>query len=139
MHSTNYVDTFIVVADDSNAVEASVPPQRATPSVAELTHRMIAERPYGHTSDDVIFTVWADRRGIPDSERASARAEFYSKGQPCMRSSDLAKRYGWGIHSDAEGRVALVAMDSAEYARLASGLTPEGEPVTVLKAMRSKR
>lgn len=139
MHSTNYLDTFITVADDSAAVESTVPPARATPSVAELTYRMIADNPYRYTSDDVIFTVWADRNGIAGEHRDQARADFFSKGQPCLRSSDLGKRYGWGVHSDAEGRVALVGMDSAEYARLAGGSTPEGEAVTVTKAMRSKR
>lgn len=135
MHTTNYFETFIAVAEDTTAEVASEPPARATASVAELTYRMIAENPYRFTSDDVIFTVWADRRDISPQERASARTEFFSKGQPCMRSSDLGKRYGWGVHSDAEGRIALVPMESEEYARLAAG---EGG-VTVTRAMRSKR
>ena len=139
MHSTNYFDTFIAVADDSAAVVGTEPPSRESPSIAELTYRMIAESPYSFTSDDVIFSVWADRRGIAEDARTEARAEFFSKGQPCMRSSDLGKRYGWGVHSDAEGRVAIVGVDSVEYAVLASGSTPDGEPVTVTKAMRSKR
>ena len=139
MHTTNYFDTFITVAPDSSASEAVAPPARPTPSVAELTHKMIAEHPYEFTSDDVIFTVWADRNEIEEADRASARATFFSKGQPCLRSSDLGKRYGWGVHSDAEGRVALVPVASAEYERLAGGTTPEGEPVTVIAAMRSSR
>ena len=139
MHSTNYFDTFITVAPDSAAVEASEPPARAAPSVSERTFRMIAENPYRFTSDDVIFTVWADRNDVAEDARATARAEFFSKGQPCLRSSDLGKRYGWGVHSDAEGRVAIVGLDTAEYAALAAGSTPEGSPVTVTAAMRSKR
>jgi hypothetical protein len=135
MHTTNYFDTFIAVAPDTAATAATEPPQRPTPSIAELTYRMIAEHPYGFTSDDVIFGVWADRRGIAEDERESARAEFFAKGQPCLRSSDLGKRYGWGVHADAEGRVAVVPMDSDEYARLASG---EGG-VSVTRAMRSSR
>lgn len=139
MHTTNYTDTFIAVAEDTAALEASTPPSRAQPSIAELTHRMIAEHPYRYTSDDVIFTVWADRRGVPESERAAQRELFFSKGQPCLRSSDLGKRYGWGVHADAESRVALVAMDSPEYALFLAGATPEGDPVTLTKAMRSAR
>lgn len=139
MHSTNYFDTFILIADDSAAVEGTVPPERATPSVAELTYRMISDAPYKHTSDDVIFTVWADRKGLVEADRGAARSEFFSKGQPCMRSSDLGKRYGWGVHSDADGRIAIVGVDTAEYAMLASGATSEGTSVTLTKAMRSKR
>jgi Family of unknown function (DUF6157) len=138
-HTTNYLDTFIAVAEDSTAAGAAVPPERTPTSVAELTFRMIAENPYRYTSDDVLFTVWAERRGIPEEDRAAARAAFFSKGQPCLRSSDLGKRYGWGVHSDAEGRVALVGLGCAEYAQFEAGVSPAGNPVTVKRAMRSSR
>lgn len=80
-------------------------------------------------------------RGIPADERAAARAEIYSRGQPCLRSSDLAKRYGWGIHADGTGRIALVGVETAEYAELASGRNAGsgGQPVKVTKAMRNSR
>jgi len=138
-HTTNYVDTFITVAEDSTAAGAVVPPERTPASVTERVFRMIADNPYRFTSDDVLFTVWADRRGIAEGDRAAARAEFFSKGQPCLRSSDLGKRYGWGVHSDAEGRVALVGLGSSDYAGLAAGTTPSGDPVAVTRAMRSSR
>jgi hypothetical protein len=139
MHSTDYVNTFIQVAEDCPAVAASPPPERTTASVAELTYRMIADSPYGHTSDDVVFTVWADRRGIPPAGRDAARKEFFAKGRPCLRASDLGKRYGWGLHFDAAGRVALVPIGSAEYTALAAGNAPDGSPVTVTRAMRGRR
>jgi hypothetical protein len=139
MHTTNYFDTFIAVAEDSAADGPIEPPARPTPSIAEATYRLIAEAPYAHTSDDVIFTVWADRKGIPAEERAAAREQFFSKGQPCLRSSDLGKRYGWGVHSDDEGRVALVPLGSAEYETLAAGTTADGRPVAVTRAMRTTR
>lgn len=50
---------------------------------------MIAEHPYEFTSAEVIFTAFADRHGISEDERAAARAEFYSRSQACLRSSDL--------------------------------------------------
>jgi hypothetical protein len=136
-HTTNYFDTFIAVAEDCFAAEGSVPPSRPTPSAVELTHRMIDDHPYRHTSDDVIFTVWADRNGIAAADRPAARVQFFSKGQPCLRSSDLGKRYGWGVHSDADGRVAIFPVESAEYAGLADGVAPDGRAVTVTRAMRS--
>lgn len=139
IHTTNYVDTFIAVADDCAAMAGTVPPSRTEPSVAELTHAMIAANPYRFTSDDVIFTVWADRRGLAPEERPAARAQFFAKGQPCLRSSDLGKRYGWGVHSDSEGRVAIYPVESAEYARLGAGVAPSGSPATVTRAMRSGR
>lgn len=139
VHSTNYVSTFIQVAEDCPVPSATPPPERAAPSVAELTFRMISEAPFRHTSDDVVFGVWAERRGVAEADRAEARRAFFAKGQPCLRSSDLGKRYGWGVRSDGEGRVALVPLGSPEYEELAAGTAPDGSPVTVTRAMRSSR
>ncbi len=134
MHTTNYYDTFIAVAPDCPVVSAEAPPSRGTPSVAELQFAMIAEHPYRHTSDEVLFAVHARRADLADEELAEARQAFFSKGQPCLRSSPLPKRYGWGVHADAEGRVALVPLGSQEYLALAADPS-----VKQLLAMRSKR
>jgi len=85
--------------------------------------------------------VWADRNGIPADDRPAARAEFFSKGQPCLRSSPLGKRYGWGVHCDSTGRVALLALESDAYRALVTGqaMSDSGRPVTVKKAMRRSR
>jgi len=66
-------------------------------------------------------------------------ATFYATPRACLRSSDLGKRYGWGIHADADGRLAVYAVGSAEYGALAAGTAPDGSPVTVKAAMRSSR
>ena len=108
-HTTNNHDTFTSVAPDCPATTAEVPPERATPSVARIQYEMLAGHPYEHTSDDVVWASNGRRRGID-------RETFFSKGQPCLRASPLVKRYGWGVHHDVEGRVALVAVESAEYA-----------------------
>ncbi len=141
MSTTNYIDTFIAVAPDCKAGCGTSPPERPTPSVAQMTYRMIHDHPYRYTSDEVIFGVWADRRGIAECERAQAREEFFSKGQACLRASDLGKRYGWGVHHDSEGRVALYGAESAEYEAFAAGAHPgsSGEPVAVTHAMRARR
>lgn len=100
MGTTNYFDTLIAIADDSGATRGLVPPEAVNPSIAFRTWQLISENPYRYTSDEVIFSVYADRRGIADSERPAAREQFFSKGQPCLRTSDLGRKYGWGIHSD---------------------------------------
>ena len=109
--------------------------------MAARTYQMIAEQPYEFTSGDVLFTVFADRHGIAEEDRPAARVQVYSKGQPCLRSSDLGRRYGWGIHADARGRVALFGVETPEYAEFVSGQrgTESGAPVVVTKAMRSSR
>lgn len=138
----DYVDTFIAVADDGTAITGTKPPSRPdNPSVVSRMFQMISEHPYRYTSGDIIFTVFADRRGVPEHERAAARDEFYSRSQACLRSSDLGKRYGWGIHADAEGRIALVGVETPDYAEFISGQCPGtgGAPIAVTKAMRSSR
>jgi hypothetical protein len=135
MHSTNYAETFIAIADDSSAAQGIAPPENAdNPSIASRTWRMISDAPYVHTSDDVIFTVWADRQGIPEAERAAARAEYFAKGRPCLRASDLGKKYGWGIHHDPEGRIAVYGVETDDYRAFIAA-----DNVTVVKAMRSSR
>jgi Family of unknown function (DUF6157) len=135
MHTTNYANTFIVIAEDTVAEHGVAPPEKTEdPSIASRTWRMILEHPYRCTSDDVIFTVWADRKGIPADERDAARRQFFSKGQPCLRASDLGKKYGWGIHHDAEGRVAVYGVESDEYRALT-----DRSDITVVNAMRSSR
>jgi hypothetical protein len=58
-----------------------------------------------------------------------------------LRASDLGKKYGWGIHSDHEGHVALYGVETAEYRRFVSGeaVAESGTAVDVKKAMRSSR
>lgn len=134
MHTTNYVNTLIALAPDSTAERAVAPPARATPSIAERTFRMISAQPYALTSDDVIFGVFAERGGLSDADRSAARAQFFSKGQPCLRCSDLPKKYGWGVHSDDQGRVALVAVESERYRELLA------DPrIATVAAMRSTK
>jgi len=142
MPTTNYTDTFILVAEDSTADHGIEPPERGgQPTIAARIYRLIAEHPYQLTSDDVIFTVWADRNGIADGDRPAARVRFFSKGQACLRASDLGKKYGWGIHHDAEGCVALYGVETEEYRRFSSGnaVTESGAPTVLTKAMRSSR
>jgi hypothetical protein len=142
MERVDYVDTFIAVAEDCRATSGTPPPEKpANPSVAARTYRMIAGHPYAYTSGDVVFTVFADRAGIPAAQRATAREEFYAKPRACLRTSDLGKRYGWGVHADVEGRLALYGVETAEYAEFATGgrRNAAGDPVTVTRATRSSR
>ena len=126
-HTTNYTDTFIAVAPDTRAVTSSVPPVKDTPTVARIQYEMLVDAPYVHTSDDVVHASQGERRGI-------SREDFFAKGQPCLRTSPLVKTYGWGLHHDAEGRVALYPVESSEYRELAAR-----DDLKQLQGMRSSR
>lgn len=133
--TTNYVSTFIEVAEDCPTETAQVPPSTGeAKTVAALQHQLIAEHPYEYTSDDVIFEVYAIRHGIAATDRPIQRDAFFAKDQACLRSSPLGKRYGWGIHHDGTGRIALIARESEEYRTLAAD-----DSLRHLKAMRSRR
>jgi hypothetical protein len=134
-HTTNYQNTFIEVADDCPVRIGEVPPQKGdNKTVANSQFDLIANNPYKYTSDDVLFEVFAERNQISRTEQPAAREQFFAKGQPCLRSSPLAKRYGWGVHSDGEGKVAIYAVDSPEYKKLAKDKTLQH-----VRAMRSRR
>ena len=135
VHTTNYYDTFIEVADDSPATSGEIPPLKGeNKTAANIQFEMISKHPYKYTSDDVIFEVYAVKNDLTKDERKPAREAFFSKGQACLRASPLAKRYGWGIHSNAEGRVALFGCETEEYGQFA-----KDKEMKVLKAMRSSK
>ncbi len=135
MHSTNYFNAFIAVAEDCPAEVGEVPPLRGgKPSVAGIHLQLILDHPYRYTSDELIFGTYADRKEIPDTERAEVREDFFSKGQACFRASAMGKRYGWGLHFDAAGKVAAYPVESAEYQAFV-----DNKQLEQRKAMRSKR
>lgn len=116
VHTTNYVNTFIEIAEDSKNQSAVKPePKAGKPTIASMQFEMLYGHPYKYSSDDVLFTVFADRQEIPESEREEARQIFFSKGQACFRASPLTKQFGWGVHCNAEGKIALCPAGSTEY------------------------
>lgn len=135
VHSTNYRNAFIEIADDCPLTNGEIPPEKGdAKTVANLQFEMVMNNPYKYTSDDVLFTVFAERNDIPESERPAAREKFFSKGQACFRASPLTKRYGWGVHFDQDGKMALYARESEAYERFVND-----KSLLVVKAMKSKR
>ncbi len=132
MTSTNYLDTLIETAEDCAATTGEIPPvKEGKKSIANLTYEMLSEHPYEFTSDDVLFSVFAERKEVAEKDLRAQRDLFFSTGQPCFRASPLTKRYGWGVHSNAEGKVAICGVDSAAYQELVADAS-----VTKKKAMR---
>ena len=137
----SYTDTFIEAADDCPEKTGVAPPVRGDkPTVAVLEYELLSKNPYKYTRDELLFVVHVTRLGLTPAELKQRgkqiHAELFSKGHSCMRASPLPKRYGWGIHHDEQGRIALVARGSPQYAALTNG---KGKAGTVLKAMRNAR
>jgi hypothetical protein len=126
-NSTNYIDTFIEVAEDCPVAVAEIPPIKEPRTAAQIEYEMLIDNPYKFTSDDVLYESNGNRRGI-------TRENFFAKPQPCFRASALGKKYGWGIHSNKDGKIGIYAVESDEYKRFASD-----ESIKHLRAMRSSK
>ena len=134
VHSTNYFDTFIEVAEDTKVNYGTMPPTKDKKTVAGMQYDLISQNPYKYTSDDIFFQVFADRNGLTEVEYQQARQQFFAKGQPCFRASPLTKTYGFGIHSDSNGKVALYGMETEEYQEFLADTK-----IRKLKAMKSSK
>ena len=135
MHTTNYYNTFIEIAEDCPVFSGLTPPLKGDlPTIAGMQYEIIAQNPYKFTSDEVIFQIFADRKDLIETEREPAREVFFSKGQPCLRSSPLGKKYGWGIHFDEHGKMAIYARESEAYQQFL-----DNTQIVKTKAMRSKK
>ncbi len=134
-HTTNYFDTFIEIAEDTKATSSIKPPTKNDKkTTAEMQYDLMSTNPYKYTSDDILFQVFASRNDLTQEEYTVAREEFFSKGQPCLRTSPLAKTYGFGIHSDSDGKVASYGMETEEYQKLVAN-----DKIKKVKAMRSSK
>ncbi|MFA6505086.1 MAG: DUF6157 family protein [Treponemataceae bacterium] len=122
----DYRSAFIAVAPDCPVPKGTVPEREGT--VAAVQYEYISGSPYAHTQSDVLWETYRSRGG------PGTREELFSKPQACLRASPLGKKFGWGLHFDAEGRVALVGRETPEYEAFIADQTLEHRA-----AMRSKR
>ena len=135
MHTTNYFDTFIQVAEDTKVNCGTKPPSRVKkPSIAELQYNLLVNNPYTFTSDDILFKVFAKRTNIPKEAYPKAREDFFSKSKACLRASPLAKTYGFGIHADGKGKLAIFGMETEQYESFL-----DNPKVSNKRAMRNSR
>ena len=135
----NYFNTFIQVAADAKATSGIAPKASGkVKTIAQLEYELVSSRPYVHTQEDVQFHVHAQRTGLRPTElkrsEAKLREAFFSKPMACMRTSALAKTYGWGLHFNSKGHVALLSVGTPEYEKFAND-----KSIKHTRAMSSKR
>ncbi|PWJ58645.1 hypothetical protein CLV98_10310 [Dyadobacter jejuensis] len=134
-NSTNYYDTFLEVAEDTKATCGLQPPTKVgKTSVAEIQYELISQHPYGYTSDEVVFMTHTLRSEGMGEESEQEKDLYFSKGRPCLRTSPLTKTYGFGIHYNSEGKMALYGVETPEYAQFVAD-----QGLAKVKAMRTKR
>ncbi|WP_046863122.1 DUF6157 family protein [Microvirga massiliensis] len=130
--TTNYFDTFITVSPDSAATHGRKPAKAG--SIASIQYSLLRNAPYTLTSEELLFEVHVRRNNIDASIRAQEQEAFFNRSHACLRASPLVKQYGWGLHHDASGRVALYGIETDEYRTFATSSN-----LRIVAGMRNRR
>lgn len=136
----SYTDTFITVSPDSPVTASARPPLKGGAKTKPLLeYELLSAHPYGFTEKELIYQVHVQHKGITEEEQQEREGEIreglFAKSHPCMRASMLPKKYGYGVHYDHEGKIAIYGVETSRYRALA-----EGEAgVRVIAAMRNKK
>ena len=93
LHTTNYTNTFIEVAEDCPAMQGEVPPLNdKSKSVARLQYEILSNHPYQFTSDDVLFRVYAEQNDLSKSEMKAATIKIFFKGTTLLSRLSIDKK-----------------------------------------------
>ncbi|MBW8351060.1 hypothetical protein K0H71_16665 [Bacillus sp. IITD106] len=131
----SYKNTLITISEDSKVTSAKVPvAKNEKPTIASIEYDLIKNNPYKYTQDDVQFKTYLIKNQMEEVNVDALREQFFSKPKACFRASPLVKNYGWGIHYDDEGKVAIYDAESENYQQLL-----ERDDITKVKGIRSKR
>ena len=102
-------EELIEKAADSTAVRGEEPPDSgAKKTVARISYEVLSDNPYKFSEREFYREVHVVRRGRPD-----LKLESYN-----IKKLTLVKKYGWGIHRDSVGKLALVACESRKCKEL---------------------
>lgn len=135
----SYQNTFIRVSTDCPADRGIVPVSTRPAKPAHvIQYELLSQAPYRYNHEELLFEVHIRHKQIPEEvvreRRQELWEELFSKSHPCLRASALPKKYGWGVHYDAQGKIAIYGMDSPEYRRFVTSAD-----VQLLNAMRNSR
>ncbi|KOR80524.1 hypothetical protein AM232_20240 [Bacillus sp. FJAT-21352] len=131
----SYKNTLITISEDSKVSSAKVPViKNKKPTIAYIEHDLINNNPYKFTQEDVQFKTYLIKNQMEAEHAAELQEQFFSKSKACFRASPLVKNYGWGIHYNNKGKVAIYDVNSEMYNQLL-----KQDDITKLKGMRSKR
>lgn len=103
------VEELILVAEDTQAIKAQEPPNSRIPkTIVRIAYEVLSEEDYKYSEAEYHYEVHVKRR-----EKEDLKIHNYN-----IKRSPLLQKYGWGIHRNTEGKLALVAMESERYSEL---------------------
>ncbi|WP_134686023.1 DUF6157 family protein [Brevibacillus migulae] len=137
----SFIHTFIQVAADCPVSEGMIPVGRnGNKPIHVIQYELLSQNPYQFTHEELIYAVHLIHKNISTEERdmhgERIRRDLFQKKHPCMRASLLPKKYGWGIHFDGQGKMALYGMETKDYQQFVQSA---GDRIKVLAAMRNSR
>ncbi len=134
----SYKQTFITVAPDCPVDTSELPMSNQTKKpIHIIQYELLTENPYRYDHNELIFEVYLQKEGLVNKSETKKKElweKLFSKGHPCLRTSALTKRYGFGAHYDEKGKIAIYPMESKEYQKYVND-----PAIKKLAGMRSKR
>jgi len=103
-----YHEELIEVAEDCPVKCAIEPPVGDPKTIARIGYEVLIENPYKFTEREFFKEVHFERR-----QMLNLKVESYN-----IKRSLIVRAYGWGIHRNQDGKLALVPMESAQYKEL---------------------
>ncbi|MGL1933133.1 MAG: DUF6157 family protein [Desulfotalea sp.] len=100
------MEKLITISADSPTDKAIIPENDG--KLAFLKYSVLIGNPYKYTPLDYFREVHHIKR-----EKPHLKIESYS-----IKRTELVKKFGWGIHVNDAGQIALVACDSKQYEKI---------------------
>lgn len=101
-------EELIEVAEDCAEKNAKEPPDRSPKTIMRIEYELLIENPYAYTEREFFHEVHVVHRKKPD-----LKIDSYN-----IKRCPLVQSYGWGIHRNRDGKLALVAIESNRYKEL---------------------
>jgi hypothetical protein len=138
----HWTNMFVRVSDDCPAETGVIPPQkRAEKSAHLIQYELLSENPYCYTFEEQLFEVHIRHKALlgtlSEVKLEEERAALLAKSHPCMRASMLPKKFGWGVHYNDEGKIALYGKETEKYQNLLKA--GEAGELELQAGMRSSR
>lgn len=109
-------NTFILIAEDCPTAGAVPPLKAGKPTTARFQYELLSEHPYEYNLDELNFAVHC--RFNECEPTPSYKQAFLSRSHPCLRTSPLTRAFGWGVHYDWAGRIAIYPANTIAYQKL---------------------
>jgi hypothetical protein len=128
-------NTFVRIAPDCPESTGIEPISRGGKKPLHLIQlELLRSAPHYFSHESLVVESELLRQPSTGESRDQILDRIRAKPLPCLRCSPLAKRYGWGFHFDADGKIAVHAAGSPSYEKLAADPRIDQVP-----AMRSKK